>query len=143
MVFDDKSSEGDPQIVQGIEDERLGEKTLFLRAIPLLDMMLTLPSNKMQLYLKDNLKHDLLAALNIAKEDLLLRLKKERPQLMNRMIGAEESSEPVDNGLRNGRGYLLEVIKDLENIQKTEGEDNLREEILRTKQMLEKILSKL
>jgi len=142
VVFDDKSSEGDPEVVQGIEDERLAEKTLFARAIPLLDMMLALPNNKMQLYLKDNLMHDLLTALNTAKGELLIRLKNERPQVATRE-GVEELSEPVEKGLTNGKGYLLAIIKDLENIQKTENEDNVREEILRTKQILEKILIKL
>ena len=142
VVFDDKSSEGDPEVVQGIEDERLAEKILFARAIPLLDMMLTLPNNKMQLYLKDNLMHDLLTALNTAKGELLIRLKNERPQVATRE-GVEELSEPVEKGLTNGKEYLLAIIKDLENIQKTEDEDNVREEIIRTKQILEKILIKL
>lgn len=142
VVFDDKSSEGDPEVIQGIEDERLAEKTLFARAIPLIDAMLILPNNKMQSYLKDNLRTELLVALDAAKEDFLVQMKKERPYLLSR-IGKEESLEPVDNGLRNGRGYLMELIKDWEDAQKTEDKDNIREEMLKSREILEKILSRL
>jgi hypothetical protein len=142
VVFDDKSNEGDPQVVQGIEDERLAEKTQFARAIPLFDTMLGLSNSDMQSYLKANFKHDLLTALDIVKKDLRVQLKKESPQLMIQKE-TEESLEPVDNGLRSGREYLLEMIKDLENIQKPQGEETLREEIIRTRQILEKILNRL
>ncbi|MGA9772430.1 MAG: hypothetical protein WBV94_25580 [Blastocatellia bacterium] len=142
VVFDDKSSEGDPQVVQGIEDERLTEKMQFARAIPLIDRMLGLSNNKIQLYLKDNLKPDIMTALNIAKGDLLTKLRNERPQFLSQK-GAEELPEPVEKGLNNGKEYFLQMIKDLENIQETEGGNALREEIIRTKQICERILSRL
>src|SRR5689334_10878031 len=37
VVFEDKSGEGDPVIIKGIEEDRLGQKIQLLRSLPILD----------------------------------------------------------------------------------------------------------
>ena len=142
VIFDDKSSEGDLQFVQEIEDERLAEKIEFRRTITLLDKMLALSNNELQTYFNKDLKEDLFTTLNMSKKELAAQLVKERPQMM---ISKEtdEISESIQIGLQSGREYVYQKIQYLETIQQTQDKSTLREEIIQIKQTYQKMINRL
>lgn len=142
VIFDDKSSEGDPQVAQRITDERSAEKVQFEQLIPLLDKMLVLSNRELPIYFNERFKRDLATGLSEAERDLLIQLKKEKPQIMNRQ-GTDELPEQIQVGLHTGKESISYKVQELENIPKTRGRNALREEILRIKQIYEKIITRL
>jgi hypothetical protein len=142
VIFDDKSSEGDLQFVQEIEDERLAEKIEFMRTITLLDKMLALSNNELQTYFNKDLKEDLFTALNLSKKELTAQLVKERPQ-MKISKEADEIPESIEIGLQTGRASVYRKIQYLETIQQTQDKSTLREEIIQIKQTYQKLINRL
>jgi len=142
VIFDDKSSEGDPQVAQGIADERLACKARLVRFTPLLDKMLALLDNKLASYFNGQFKRDLATALSESEEELFIQLNKERPQIMSQQ-GEDKFPQQIQVGLHNGKGIISEKVRDLESLQKAQGEYALREKIIWLQQTYEKIISRL
>ncbi len=141
VIFEDKSSEGDPRIAQEIEYERLGGKAQFSRAIPVLEKMLALSDKSMLAYFDKDLKSDLETALNSPAHELQTRLKGLRPLSMNQQE-ADKLSGQIRSGLEHGKEYLLRKLNDLEE-RKMQGGSVPREEIVGLKTMCEKIIARL
>lgn len=74
VVFSDKSSEGDHSIVQGIHDDRLGEKIQRTRVISLLEEVLARSDSELLSYFRDDLGQDLAATLSPPQEEVFDRL---------------------------------------------------------------------
>ena len=141
VIFDDKSSEGDQTVVKEILDKRLGEKIQLMRTIPLLERMLALPDRGM-LPNFDSFKRELITTLNAPGKDLLTQLEEQRPQVKGSQI-VNKLSEQMETGLQTGQEAVLREIQNLEELQKHQGGNALREEIIRIKQTYERILSRL
>jgi hypothetical protein len=142
VIFDDKSSEGNSQIVQAIEDERLAEKIELLEVMPLLDKMLKLRDDELPSYLKNSLNGEVSAALNLSKKDVMARLFKERPY-RGWSSGADELPEPVRIGLQSAKEYISQKTQYLQNVHQTQGTSVLRDEIRWVKQTYEKMIERL
>jgi hypothetical protein len=143
VIFEDKSSEGDQQVAQEIEYERLGQKTQLERAIPVLEKMLTLNDSKMHAYSDQNLKRDLEASLSSPADDLQARLKNASPHSMNQRT-IDSLSGQIEVGMHGGKEYILGRIRNLEDERRMNayGRD-LREQITSMKQIWEKIIARL
>jgi hypothetical protein len=142
VVFGDKSSEGDYEVVRGIEDERLGEKIQLDETVSLLNEMLALQDSKLSTYFDHEFKRDLSRVLNPPEARLVVQLRKERPQIMNRQR-PDELPQQIREGLHTGQEYVLGKVQDLENLQRTHGGTFSREEIKRFKQICERMLGRL
>ena len=142
VVFDDKSAEGDPQVVRGIENERFGEKVQLMRTISLLNEMLHQPENKISTYFDERFKRDLSDALNGPESDVLTQLKNERPRILS-AERVDELPDQVKQGLHSGQEYVLQKLLELETLRNTQPGNSFRKEIIRIKETCERIVSRL
>jgi hypothetical protein len=142
VVFDDKSAEGDPQVVRGIEHERFGERVQLMRTISLLNKMLEQPESKVSTYFDETFKRDLSDALNGPESDVLTQLKKERPRIMSNQR-VDELPDQLKEGLHTGQEYVLQKLHDLETLRNTDAGKSFRGEIIRIRETCERIISRL
>jgi len=141
-VLDDKTSEGDLEVVGEIEDERLGEKVQIARIMPLLDKMLVLSDSEILIYFNENFERDLGIALNSAEEDLLVQFKRERGQIIDQQ-GRDQLPEQVKEGLHTGKESLLHKVRELDDLQRAESGNGFRKRVIRIRQVYERIATTL
>jgi hypothetical protein len=141
VIFDDKSSEGDQTVVKEIVDKRLGEKIQLTRTLPFLEKMLALSDSDIQMSLMD-LKSTLISTLDAPEKNLPAQSEEQNLQAKSQQA-KREYSEEVETGLQTGQESVLRQFQKLEELQKTQRGNVLREEILRIKQRYERILSRL
>jgi hypothetical protein len=142
IMLEDKSSEGDPNIIREIENHRLGEKVQLMRVLPILDRLLSISNAEMVSYFNKTAPHDFAAALNAPATELLMQLRKERIQSSNN----EEPSkltEGVELGLQHGRESVLWKYQELKERTEKQGPSSLRDSIGDLKHLYEKIIPRL
>lgn len=120
-VFDDGSSEGNPEAVRQIKDKRLGEKTQLRRVLPLVQQAIEAPDA------------DAPAALDRLRTDIL-GLQVERGNGL---------SDDFSLGLHDRKLLLLQQLDTLRRDQQVDKRIKIREELLRLKHTCEALLSKL
>jgi hypothetical protein len=139
VIFNDKSGEGDPKIIKGIAEERLGEKIQYLKSIQFLDGMLKLKQDELSVYISTKFSNDLLAALTLSETDMLDQLKKFQHRTISQQE-MKEVTEQMKNGISNGKEAILHDIQRLENLQKNQP---VQDSILWMKQNYERIVNRL
>ena len=121
VIFEDGSSDGNPQYIKQIKDKRLGEKTQIKRAIPLLQKG------------SEASEGDPAEALRQLRADISSLAVKDKEYL----------SDDYALGLHDRKALLLRQLERLQHKQQTSKEINVREELGRIKGSHEKALAKL
>jgi hypothetical protein len=142
IIFEDKSSEGDPKIIHEIEEERLGEKIQLMRVLPILDRLLSLSDAEMVAYFNQTAPHDFEAALNAPSTELAIQLRKERIQQFS-LEDPDQFVEKLRFGLKSGRESVLHKYQELKEGIEKQGWRSLRDQVSDTKQTYEKIVARL
>src|SRR5437868_2310472 len=65
VIFEDGSSEGDPQTIRDTVESRLGRKIQILKVLPVLEQMAQLSDDELNLYWNQSAKQNLEDALNL------------------------------------------------------------------------------
>jgi hypothetical protein len=138
VVFEDKSSEGDENIIRNIEDNRLGEKMQLMKALPVLDKLSRLSDTEIGSYWNKAAKHDLEVALNASDVESLIQMNKKSSS--NKKTDIE--SEAFAAGAKAGKESILREYQELIDIREKEGVSALRERIIRVRDLYAKRVNK-
>jgi hypothetical protein len=139
VFFDDKSSEGDEEIIHNIEDNRRGEKIQFMKVLPVLDKLSRLSDTEISSYWNQSAQQDFEVALKASDVESLIQLNKKSPG--NRETNIE--SEEFKSGAQAGKESILRGYQELKDIREKEGAGALRERIIRIRDLYAKRITKL
>jgi len=139
VIFEDKTSEGDEVIIRGIEDNRLGQKIQFMKALPVLDKFSRLSDTEIAYYWTKAAGHDFEVALNAPDAELLEQLNKKSPN--NRETHNE--SEQFEEGSQYGKGYTFRTYQELKDAGEKAGAVDLRDRIIRVRDFYAKMIARL
>lgn len=120
VIFEDKTSEGDPQFVQEIKDMRKGVKRQLMRFMPILNKALMSPESE-QLAILDEL------------EAQILKLPEDDKDVLGN----------INLGQHQAKGLILNEIQTLKRIQRARGEVKIEQALTNLKNKYHMKLTKL
>jgi len=142
VVFEDKSSEGDPLTIRQIEDDRLGQKVQLTRALPVLERLLSMGDAELVSYFDQEAPGELEAALDAPAGGQIRQLREGNGRALNR-AEPERASERLQAALRQGKASVLNGYQELKRQAELQGSASLRGSIAELKQTYEKIIARL
>ena len=142
VVFEDKSSEGDPLTIRQIEDDRLGQKVQLMRALPILERLLSMGDAELVSYFDQEAPDDFEAALDAPAGEQIKQLRKGNARALDR-AEPERASERLQAALRQGKASVLHSYQELKRQAELQGSASLRGSIENLKQTYEKIIARL
>lgn len=139
IFFEDKSSEGDQDIIRDVEDNRLGQKLQLRKSLPVLDKIAGLSDSELDRYWSKTARHAFQTALDAQDTDFLI-------QSDNKALSAGGSlteSEQFKLGAQAGKDYVIQKYQELRDAQSQKGTAALREEIIGLRNLYSRMISKL
>ena len=118
VVFDDKSSEGNPEFIKKITEARLGEKTQLNLIVPLLESILDAPDAQLGRAIETN-------------QSRILQLQDMQ----------ESGSFEFRAALKNTKGLVLHHLEELKQVWQEDGADRFRQYLLIVKERYRKKIS--
>ncbi len=138
VIFDDNNSEGDPNIIRDIEDNRSGQKIQLMKAFSVIERLSRLSNIEMGIYWNKDARNDLEAALNAPDTELLIKLNKKH---LNNSEPYHES-EQFQLGVQAGKESVFYKFQELKDIQEKQGTSALRERVIGLRDLYTKMIAK-
>jgi hypothetical protein len=142
VVYEDKSAEGDPEIIRDVEDSRLGERIQYMKALPVIDNLSRLSETEVNAYWNKTagqaLEQDLRVALNAPDTKFLTQLNK-RPLNYN---NPDIESSQFNEGVRGGKESVRISYQDLKDSHERYGTAGVRDDLIRLRDEYVKILAR-
>jgi hypothetical protein len=145
VVFEDRTGEGDQEILRGIEDERLGEKVQVMRILSLLEEVPAQANDSRQeMAIAKRLKSRAESALSKGEAETLADLKSVKPRGAGPDLEVRSDlSEQFKNGLQTGRETILRKIYELKEADQPHNDSYLNEQMARLKEYYRKLIARL
>lgn len=138
VIYEDGSSEGDPQTIRDTVDSRLGRKIQIMKILPVLDRISHLPDAELGFYWNKTAKQDMETALNAPDSDSLLKLNK-------KLLNQDEPNNKFNHfksGAQAGKETIFQKYEELKDVQEKQGIGALRDGIIGLKYLYTKIVNK-
>lgn len=139
VVFEDSSSEGDPNIIRDIEDNRLGQKIQLMKVLPVIERLSRLSDTEIGISWSNAAGHDLEVALNAPNRESLIKFNK--TPLNN--DDSDNASEQFELGVRAAKESIIQKYQELRDIQDKQGTKALREGVIGLKDLYKKMIARL
>jgi hypothetical protein len=138
IFFEDKSSEGDQDIIRDVEDNRLGEKLQLMKALPILDKIAGLSDTDIGRYWSKTARHEFQVALDAPDRELLIQ-SNDKALTEGRNL---TESEQFKLGAQAGKEYVVQKYHELRDTQGEQGIPALREGIIGVRDLYSKMITK-
>ncbi len=138
VIYEDHSSEGDPNIIRDVTDNRLGQKLQLMKALPVIEKLSRLSDAEVGSYLIKTARHDLEAALAAPDIELLIQLNQKSSS-----NEANTESEQFELGVQAGKEAVFQKYQELKDLQEKQETSALRESILDLRTLYAKMIARL